>query len=130
MIMAMTIGYSCKSTVLFKVFSSEDCIDLFAFLVVSFILGLAFEFILGLRQKLLSIYREQSVEKTLYLKEKLLLTSLYTIAIILSVIHMFILMSYNLWIILSLVFGNIVGYFLFGLNASKKRGNSILQESL
>ena len=129
MIMAMTIDYTCKSTILFKVFTSEDCIELFGFLVASFILSLLFEFILGLRQKFISMYKERSVNETLYLKEKLILTCLYTMTVLLSVIQMFFLMSYNLWIILCLILGNIIGYFLFGLNTSKKRGNSLLQES-
>lgn len=127
--MAMTIGYSCKTTVLFKIFTSEDCIELFAFLVASFILSLLFEFILGLRQKFLSLYKERSVNETLFIKEKLILTCFYTLAVILTVIHMFFLMSYNLWIVLSLLIGNTLGYLLFGMNISKKRGNSLLNES-
>lgn len=125
----MTIDYTCKSTVLFKVFTSEDCIELFGFLVLSFILSILFEFILGLRQKFISMYKERSVNETLYLKEKLILTCFYSIAVILSVMHMFFLMSCNFWIILCLIIGNTIGYLLFGLNVSKKRGDSLLEES-
>ena len=125
----MTIDYTCKSTVLFKVFTSEDCIELFGFLVLSFILSILFEFILGLRQKFIGMYKERSVNEILYLKEKLILTCFYSIAVILSVMHMFFLMSCNFWIILCLIIGNTIGYLLFGLNVSKKRGDSLLQES-
>ena len=124
--MAMTIGYSCKATVLFKVFKSEECVELFAFLVISFLFSLLFEFILSLKQKYYKMYKERSVDESLVLKEKLILSLFYTIAVILSAMHMFFLMSSNIWIILSIIFGNLFGYFLFGLNISKNKQISLL----
>lgn len=119
MAMAMTIEYGCKTTVLFKVFTASDCYQLIIFLVVSFLLSFLFELFLSLRQKLFENYQSEAVS-ALSIKNKLILTLFYTVAALLSILHMFFLMSCNLYIILCLILGNVLGYLIFGLNIKRK----------
>lgn len=55
---------------------------------------------------------------------KLKLTSFYFIVIFVSHLIMFILMTYNLGIILASLFGDTFGFFLFGLREEKKKVES------
>ncbi len=117
--MTMTLEFSCKTTVLFKIFTASDCITLIVFLVVAFLLSLCFELFLSLRQRLFEKYKSESVS-TLSLKRKLILTLFYTVVAILSILHMFFLMSCNFYIVICLIFGNVIGYLVFGTNLKRK----------
>ncbi len=117
--MAMTLEFSCKTTVLFKIFTTSDCVTLIAFLVVAFLLSLCFELFLSLRQRLFEKYQSESVS-ALSLTNKLVLTLFYTVVATLSIVHMFFLMSCNVYIVICLILGNVIGYLLFGLNIKRK----------
>jgi hypothetical protein len=51
-------------------------------------------------------------------KDKILLTLHYSFIVLNGQIIMFLLMTYNFWIILSMIVGNGVGYFFFHSNKS------------
>jgi hypothetical protein len=52
-------------------------------------------------------------EGTLTLSEKIRITLLHTLIIICSQVKMFLLMTFNFWIILAVIVGNAFGYFIF-----------------
>jgi hypothetical protein len=70
-----------------------------------------------------------SLEKNgqLSMKEKLNMTAYYTGVLLLSHFSMLLMMTYNMGVILAIIFGNGVGYFLFGTQkkvSSSNKNNS------
>ena len=107
-------------------FSTSDCGILIIFIIVAFLLSMFFEFLIHYRRKLLSHYKSNEVVN-LNIKYKLVLTAFYFLVIVLANVHMFFVMSCNFYIILGLIIGNVVGFYIFGLDIEKREFESLLQ---
>lgn len=124
--MNMPMEFTCQTTILFKVFTARNCGTLFIYIAAAMIIGVVFELLLSLRRSLIEEYTSQNEAEKFDLKTKVNLTLYYTSVVLLANFNMFFLMSYNFWILLALIFGNVIGYFVFGMNLKKKEFNSIL----
>lgn len=70
--------------------------------------------------------RDSSENSNRSLSHKLLITLYYIIIVFLSHLIMFILMTYSFGIIMSVLFGNAVGFFIFGLSKNSEIESSPL----
>lgn len=114
MFMHMSMKFTCKATILFPVFTSEDCGGFSIILIVSFILGILTEFMFFKKSEIfgnVEIYNEDNENKT---NNNYIAKSLFYFSIILlSNLTMFFLMSYNFFVLLAIILSNIIGFVVF-----------------
>lgn len=113
MFMHMSMKFTCKATILFPVFTSEDCGGFSIILIVSFILGILTEFMFFKKSEIfgnVENYNEDNENKTNnYIAKSLFYFSI----ILLSNLTMFFLMSYNFFVLLTIILSNIIGFVVF-----------------
>jgi hypothetical protein len=61
-----------------------------------------------------------------HLLEKSLLTGIHFLVIVFIYILMYAVMTYNLWVIFSIVLGNALGYFIFALSGKDRRNTEVI----
>lgn len=100
-------------------FTSEDCLGYIPLILTSILIGFVFDYILSKRQQILQEQEETS--EALTISKKLHMTLFYFLVVFLSYLIMFFLMSYNFGIIVALLVGNALGFFVFGIKSSNKK---------
>ena len=108
-------------------------------LFVMFLLSVGLEFVLSLRKSAMfeaidqpkyndNLYRyeildsgKSNTNSQVHIATKLKLMALYGSIVFYSYLVMFLLMTYNFGVIMSVIFGNAIGYFLFGFSEKKVR---------
>lgn len=118
--MRMKVKARCQATVFLDFLTSEECSGLVVYLVSGLIISILFELLVSIRSKLYNRISSREISYFI-LKERLILSGFYFGIVFLSFIQMFFLMSYNLWIILSVLIGNIVGFIFFGLDKVERK---------
>ncbi len=121
MFMHMSMKFTCQATILFPVFTSEDCAGFSIILILAFLLGLLTEFMFFYKDKIIgsSNYNEikdndnNNVEDSSKSKNYVIKSLFYFTLILLSNLTMFFLMSYNFYVFLTIILSNLIGFILF-----------------
>lgn len=121
MFMHMSMKFTCQATILFPVFTSEDCAGFSIILILVFLLGLLTEFMFFYKDKIIgsSNYNEikdndnNNVEDSSKSKNYVIKSLFYFTLILLSNLTMFFLMSYNFYVFLTIILSNLIGFILF-----------------
>lgn len=117
----MSMKFTCQATILFPVFTSEDCAGFSIILILAFLLGLLTEFMFFYKDKIIgsSNYNEikdndnNNVEDSSKSKNYVIKSLFYFTLILLSNLTMFFLMSYNFYVFLTIILSNLIGFILF-----------------
>lgn len=123
----MTAEFSCTSEVIFTGISFENnCLHLIISIVIMILLSLLYEFIICYKIKLNKNLENNEIISS---ENKLLSSLIHTIFITLSFILMLGIMSYNMWIVISIILSNGIGFYLFSDKNRKIENNGCCQIS-
>lgn len=123
----MTAEFSCTSDVIFTGISFENnCFHLIISIVIMILISLLYEFIICYKIKLNKTLEETEVITT---KNKLWSSFIHMLFITLSFLTMMGVMSYNMWIVLSIIISNGIGFYLFSDRNRKIENNGCCQIS-
>lgn len=126
MFMHMSMKFTCQATILFPVFTSEDCAGFSIILILAFLLGLLTEFMFFYKDKIIGNSsnnevndnnndndNDNNLENSAKSKNYILKSLFYFSLILLSNLTMFFLMSYNFYVFLTIILSNLIGFILF-----------------
>lgn len=123
----MTAEFSCTSEVIFTGISFDNnCLHLIISIFIMILLSLLYEFIICYKIKLNKNLENIEVITT---ENKLLSSFIHTVFITLSFILMMGIMSYNMWIVISIILSNGIGFYLFSDKNRKIENNGCCQIS-
>lgn len=120
MFMHMSMKFTCQATILFPVFTSEDCAGFSIILILAFLLGLLTEFMFFYKDKIIGNSsnneisdNDKNLEDSSKSKNYIFKSLFYFSLILLSNLTMFFLMSYNFYVFLTIILSNLIGFILF-----------------
>lgn len=116
----MTADWTCNTIILFDGIIVTTCVQLILSCVVFALLSLLFEFLMSLKANILYSYEEERLKYAILEEDvpqarRIPITILHVSLCMLGYLIMYGLMTYNMWIILTIAIANALGYFIFAV---------------